>query len=423
MKRDKLDEILQRKLYDAGEEINPAGSWRELEPRLELAERENGIAARSLLRSSAMKYTAAAVVVIFLGLGLYTFRSSDAGTLQDGGNKSLAARAQISVPDFSTDTRPAMPDIEIKGGNTISNLFRSAKSVSIRPSGSVPGGSSVLQAILEAPGPSSKSDLQEKENSLNTGTERRQKRETGSFANYMGQALGVKVVEDLDFFKRLKRSSSWMLSAYTGTLPASQRSGGLGSTRGYNPYESALVESNMALSETETIGKNLSHDLPLSFGFVVRKNLANRFSVETGFTYSYLESSGTLQGTLNYKLKQKAHYLGIPVSVGYSILRKNDFDIYLSAGIMAEKALSVKTFTDLYNGDNFMSTRIDKLQPKGLLWSSNMGLGAGYDLARNFGIYMETGVNYYLPNSDHPETFRTINPWSFNVKAGLRFKF
>ena len=51
------------------------------------------------------------------------------------------------------------------------------------------------------------------------------------------------------------------------------------------------------------------------------------------------------------------------------------------------------------------------------------GSNISYDFVRNFGIYLEPGANYYFPNANHPQSYWTDNPWSFNVRVGFRFKF
>ena len=65
----------------------------------------------------------------------------------------------------------------------------------------------------------------------------------------------------------------------------------------------------------------------------------------------------------------------------------------------------------------------DKLPASGVLWSVGLGAGISYDFVQNFGLYLEPGANYYFPNSNQPRSYRTDNPWSFNVRVGFRFKF
>ena len=136
-----------------------------------------------------------------------------------------------------------------------------------------------------------------------------------------------------------------------------------------------------------------------------------------------MESSTQLSAAFNYSYSQRLHYLGIPVSISYSMLNSKRWDLYLNGGGMAEIALSAKGVTKIYEGDTFASRNTSSLGAKGLVWSLNAGLGIGYNFIDNFGIYLEPGVSYYFDNNKQPESYRTVHPFMFNMNAGLRFKF
>ncbi|MFQ8806877.1 MAG: outer membrane beta-barrel protein [Alistipes indistinctus] len=103
------------------------------------------------------------------------------------------------------------------------------------------------------------------------------------------------------------------------------------------------------------IGRNLKHRFPISVGVNVKKRLTDRWGIETGLVYSYLESSGDLDAEYTYRYKQKIHYLGIPLNLSYSLYQNKRLDIYLQGGGMAEMALSAHGYTRIFNHGVFAS--------------------------------------------------------------------
>ena len=214
---------------------------------------------------------------------------------------------------------------------------------------------------------------------------------------------------------------SWMVSAYTSAHASGASDVKL--LRSQTAFNAALVESNYTKNAVTFIGRNLKHRFPISVGVNVKKRLTDRWGIETGLVYSYLESSGDLDAEYTYRYKQKIHYLGIPLNLSYSLYQNKRLDIYLQGGGMAEMALSAHGYTRIFNHGVFASDIDDKLPASGVLWSVGLGAGISYDFVQNFGLYLEPGANYYFPNSNQPRSYRTDNPWSFNVRVGFRFKF
>lgn len=77
------------------------------------------------------------------------------------------------------------------------------------------------------------------------------------------------------------------------------------------------------------------HNQPIKVGVSVGYALTNRWAVNTGVTYSYLSSDFTADG--EPKQTQKLHYVGIPLSASYSVLKGRKAEVYVTAGGEVEK--------------------------------------------------------------------------------------
>lgn len=434
MKRDRFDDILHSKLQDP-EAGYAVPSWNEMERRLVLSENAAGVVRkRSLGRS--VKYSIAAAIALLIGFGVYQFgrhsgemvASLQEDMVSKGG--SLPALEQAMKADMIANTEPL-------NDPALEKLFRSVRSVTpVQPTQSaqnplhramVSAGLNVPQEPSAWPEPTvlSPDEIEGPDRTdepyLAQGP---QTSDQSPFTRSQTDGVDRKASyrNGFDWNSGLKpQRRSWMVSAYT-SAHASEASD-VKLLRSQTAFNAALVESNYTKNAVTFIGRNLKHRFPISVGVNVKKRLTDRWGIETGLVYSYLESSGDLDAEYTYRYKQKIHYLGIPLNLSYSLYQNKRLDIYLQGGGMAEMALSAHGYTRIFNHGVFASDIDDKLPASGVLWSVGLGAGISYDFVQNFGLYLEPGANYYFPNSNQPRSYRTDNPWSFNVRVGFRFKF
>lgn len=434
MKRDRFDDILHSKLQDP-EAGYAVPSWNEMERRLVLSENAAGVVRkRSLGRS--VKYSIAAAIALLIGFGVYQFgrhsgemvASLQEGTVSKGG--SLPALEQAMKADMIANTEPL-------NDPALEKLFRSVRSVTpVQPTQSaqnplhramVSAGLNVPQEPSAWPEPTvlSPDEIEGPDRTdepyLAQGP---QTSDQLPFTRSQTDGVDRKASyrNGFDWNSGLKpQRRSWMVSAYTSAHASGASDVKL--LRSQTAFNAALVESNYTKNAVTFIGRNLKHRFPISVGVNVKKRLTDRWGIETGLVYSYLESSGDLDAEYTYRYKQKIHYLGIPLNLSYSLYQNKRLDIYLQGGGMAEMALSAHGYTRIFNHGVFASDIDDKLPASGVLWSVGLGAGISYDFVQNFGLYLEPGANYYFPNSNQPRSYRTDNPWSFNVRVGFRFKF
>lgn len=150
-----------------------------------------------------------------------------------------------------------------------------------------------------------------------------------------------------------------------------------------------------------------------NFGFSVRKQLTQRFAIETGINYTQLSSDVTLghsNETKPEELSQKLHYIGIPLSLNIMLIEHNRWQLYASAGGSAERCVAA------YLGD--VSFSINAWQ-----WSINGALGGQYSLSKHLGVFLEPTINYYFDDHTNIPSIRKERPCNFNLRLGLRMSY
>lgn len=150
-----------------------------------------------------------------------------------------------------------------------------------------------------------------------------------------------------------------------------------------------------------------------NFGFSVRRQLTQRFAIETGINYTQLSSDVTLghpNDTKIDELSQKSHYIGIPLSLNIMLIERNSWQLYASTGGSAERCIAA------YLDD--VSFSINAWQ-----WSINGALGGQYSLSKHLGVFFEPTINYYFDDHTNIPSIRKERPCNFNLRLGLRLSY
>lgn len=166
---------------------------------------------------------------------------------------------------------------------------------------------------------------------------------------------------------------------------------------------------------------HVKHHQPVRYGFSVRYRFNDKWSIESGMSYSYLRSDFTAS-TDSYKreTKQTLHYVGIPMTASYSLWRNKQINVYASVGGMVEKMVDGKTETTTVDEDNKAGTCKESLSSNKLQFSAGASVGAEYLFTNQFGVYVEPGINYYFDNHSNITSIYTDKPLNFNLNLGLR---
>ena len=165
-----------------------------------------------------------------------------------------------------------------------------------------------------------------------------------------------------------------------------------------------------------------SHHLPVKFGLSLRYVLNERWNLQSGLTYSYLASD--LEETRledKYDIKQKLHYLGIPLQMGYRIWEGKQFRSYIAFGGQAEKLVSGKATIRHSKKNLLQDTSTQNVSDKKLLFSALASIGAEYMLGNDLSLYVEPGIHYYFKNGNRLQTHYNEQPLNINLTVGFRF--
>ena len=223
-----------------------------------------------------------------------------------------------------------------------------------------------------------------------------------------------------------KTKHNWLLAAVVGTSGSTMvNNGDNGSLYGVGRDYNSLTASNMTSSYVAVLNsakyEKQSYMPPISFGFIIRKNLGKTLSVETGLVYTYLSSTFKNEGVLRYNAKLRLDYLGIPVSLVTRLWSKYNWEVYLSGGAMVEKGLR-STYTEEEHLSNRINATKSTTNIDGFQWSINGAVGVAYKLERNWSVYFEPKISYFFDNNQ-PVSARTDHPTTIGLSAGIRYQF
>lgn len=187
-----------------------------------------------------------------------------------------------------------------------------------------------------------------------------------------------------------------------------------------------LNASSGALPKTD-----IHHNKPLSFGVGISYYLNDRFSLQSGLTYTYLSSDWKTGEREEYKFKteQKLHFIGIPLALTYKIAEWNRFMLYASAGVQVDMNVAGRQKGELMR-DEVIGSEVRSVREKKLLLSANAKVGVSYPIFRFLSAYAEAGAGYYFDNGsalfDKMSQMPTIyseKPFNLNLQAGFRLGF
>ena len=160
--------------------------------------------------------------------------------------------------------------------------------------------------------------------------------------------------------------------------------------------------------------ESIRHHQPIRLGFSLRYGLNERWSIETGVTYTRHSSDIThTQYDQTIAYEQRLTYIGIPVSASYLVWSSRYFDFYLSAGGLVEKMVKGSRTTK--------SGIISDVTISPLQFSLNAAAGAEFRFTHAFSLYAEPMLSYYFDNGSQISTIYQEKPFNYGFNIGLRF--
>ena len=165
------------------------------------------------------------------------------------------------------------------------------------------------------------------------------------------------------------------------------------------------------------------HQLPITIQLLLSHPLSQHLSIETGLSYTRLSSTINTGSSQAYiQERQRIHYLGVPLRLGWQWYSKAHLSLYSSAGLMLE--LPIRSITDvnhISNGSTTYHNESTLNAPNQL--STTLGIGLQYDFTPHLGIYLEPSLQYFFDDGSDIKTYRTEHPLSVALPLGIRFRW
>ena len=199
-----------------------------------------------------------------------------------------------------------------------------------------------------------------------------------------------------------------------------------------NPQQSAVMSSPLLYNNTLLNELNIKnntktkkkHYQPITFGLSIKYEINKYCSLESGLTYSSLNSKleSSSAGNVIHQ-RQNLKYIGIPLKINRNIVKYNKLELYGAAGGEIEKCISGTLNTyNVVNGEDVLQHKED-INISNLQFSLNLSLGAEYKIFKKVGLYVEPGAVYYFDDKSGIESVRSEHPLNLNIKLGVRYTF
>ena len=181
--------------------------------------------------------------------------------------------------------------------------------------------------------------------------------------------------------------------------PIDQSNGGDG-VDSHGPHMVPLtVYDTISTVKWEQTDHYVHHRQPVRFGLSLRYRISDRWSVESGLSYTRLSSDITmLVDGVSTTEEQRLNYIGVPLNVGYQLWGNRRFSVYVLAGGIVEKMLDASPWQFSLHG----------------------AAGVEYMFNRQFSIYAEPGFGYYFPDGSSIPTIYQDRRLNLNLGFGLR---
>jgi len=417
--RDSLDDLFRSKLYDLEADTSPE-DWESIAGRLPDVERRP-----IFLRHTFRYWAAAAVLALLISLGgIYLNKE-----MENEAVPLLAQEEKVMDEPESGSEEISIVDHEGEDTTEKDNLLPERVVVSSRGRAVRP-----LLAVVSDIRPT---EIELPQEDLDLEIERPQKRTVSKKKSrvatvvpddqagaYYAERSPVPSTQGYKLHDSKKQK--WQVGLSSGSLSFKSEN----SVNRYVTNSDALRSESLlamnAVSNSNSIDSkktNIHHRIPFNVGLSAEYYLMPRLSLQFGVSYAYLVSDWKTNGVYHTKEERRLHFVGIPVSLSYTIAEWNKVRFYASAGAKAEVNVAGRQKMRLFSDDNVIALEEEKVRMKEWQWSVNAGLGASYPLVRFMSLFAEVGGAYYFDNGSAIETIYAEKPFNLNLQVGLRFGF
>ena len=333
----------------------PAVSWDELDRALAVGKN------RQMQRLWLHRIAAAAAILLIAGVGYWGFLKNHG----DWHNDSSVAKIRVPVPMI-------LPQDSVQDQNLVPMILAKSSQKSAIYKEPVLESETIIPVSTASPDTVNTIAIEEKEQ-LPTAEEK-----TKPVDNI------PPVIYPSDLYQQRHLSNRLTANVYmTSTMADNQKKT---IKNGYSSIDSLQLRQ--------------TYHHPLHFGLSLRYRLNDRWSIESGLSYTRLSSdiSTTIDGVTTMT-EQQLNYIGLPLNISYDLWKNNHFGLYVTTGGTIEKRLEASPWQFSLNG----------------------AVGAEYKLTNIFSLYAEPGLGYYFKDGSTTPTNYQDYPLNFNLSFGLRF--
>lgn len=175
-------------------------------------------------------------------------------------------------------------------------------------------------------------------------------------------------------------------------------------------------------NQGRAIERTLHHRLPVQVGASVSYGLTDRLDLGSGLSYTRLhsdlhEGSGNnyVQGT------QNLHYVGLPITLRYTMLRFKGLEVYALGGGKADLRVAGKVRRNYILDGEERGSDTQHIHSHPLQMSARVAAGVQYCFTPALALYAEPGVAHYFHDGSSVPTIYKERPTDFTLSVGLRF--
>ena len=183
------------------------------------------------------------------------------------------------------------------------------------------------------------------------------------------------------------------------------------------------IAANNAQINGGRMEAHYEHQLPISIQLTLSRQLSRQLSVETGLSYTLLQSTNTTGSSTAYiQERQRLQYIGIPLRMGWQWYSHAPLSFYTSVGVMMEKPVHSTLDVNHFINDINTYSKQEKLSVP-LQWSTSVGVGIQYDITPHIGFYLEPSLQYFFNDGSSIKSYRTEHRFSITLPLGIRLKY
>jgi hypothetical protein len=231
---------------------------------------------------------------------------------------------------------------------------------------------------------------------------------------------------------RSSHPSPWGVSMYYGghpsTSPALNGNGYSGANGIMSDSPHAVYSAKLSKEDAARLAKadvppivHEEHHRPIKIGVSLEYRLNDRWSLQSGITYSRLTSDFTEESpSVTSTTKQKLHYIGIPLSLSYSVWQNPHVNVYVKAGGEIEKLVKGEATTQQTSETTIEPQTTVDVSEHRPVFSTHAAAGVEYRPGKVVSIFAEPGAELYFKNGSGIKSAYTDKTLNFNLNVGVR---